>query len=67
MQELVGVFRKQWEVFVDKIDAMGKTLNTLGNHFEELKGTRIRALERPMEKIENLELGDPKEFKEIEA
>ena len=66
MQELVGVFRKQWERFIDKVDAMGKTLNSLGNHYEELKGTRIRALEKPMEKIESLELGEGKEIKEIE-
>ena len=36
MQELVGVFRKQWERFIDKVDAMGKTLNTLGGHYEDL-------------------------------
>ena len=65
MQELVGVFRKQWEKFTEKVDAMGKTLNSLGNHYEELKGTRIRALEKPMEKIESLELGEAKEEKEI--
>ena len=65
MQELVGVFRKQWEKFTEKVDAMGKTLNSLGNHYEELKGTRIRALEKPMEKIESLELGEAKEETEI--
>ncbi len=65
MQELVGVFRKQWEKFTEKVDAMGKTLNSLGNHYEELKGTRIRALEKPMEKIESLELGEAKEQAEI--
>ena len=65
MQELVGVFRKQWEKFTEKVDAMGKTLNSLGNHYEELKGTRIRALEKPMEKIESLELGEAREQTEI--
>ena len=66
MQKLVGVFRKQWEKFTEKVDAMGKTLNSLGNHYEELKGTRIRALEKPMEKIESLELGEAKEKMEID-
>ncbi|MBL51573.1 MAG: recombinase RmuC [Candidatus Marinimicrobia bacterium] len=65
MQELVGIFRKQWDNFIVKIDAMGKTLNSLGNHYEELSGTRRRALEKPMEKIEELELGT-KEVKSIE-
>lgn len=66
MQELVGVFRKQWVNFIDKIDAMGKTLNSLGKHYEDLSGTRRRALEKPMDKIEELELGT-EEMKEIEA
>ena len=65
MQKLVGSFRKQWDKFVEKVDAMGKTLNTLGNHYEELQGVRIRELEKPMEKIEDLELGDLKEIKEV--
>ena len=42
-----------------------KTLNALGNHYEELQGVRIRELEKPMEKIEDLELGDLKEIKEV--
>ena len=66
MQELVGVFRKQWEQFTEKIHAMGKSISALINHYDELKGTRIRALEKPMEKIESLELGEGKEIKEIE-
>jgi len=66
MQELVGVFRKQWTNFIDKIDAMGKTLNSLGNHFEDLSGPRRRALEKPMEKIEELELGN-QEKKELDS
>ena len=65
MQKLVGAFRKQWDKFVEKVDAMGKTLNALGNHYEELQGVRIRELEKPMEKIEDLELGDLKEIKEV--
>ena len=66
MQELVGIFRKQWTNFIEKIDAMGKTLNSLGNHYEDLSGPRRRALEKPMEKIEELELGT-KEVKEINS
>lgn len=57
MQELVGMFRKQWENFIGKIDTMGKTLASLSNHYDELKGPRLRALEKPMEKIGDLELG----------
>ena len=45
MQELVGVFRKQWEQFTEKINAMGKSIGALTNHYDELKGPRFRALE----------------------
>lgn len=57
MQELVGVFRKQWDKFTEKVEAMGKTLISLGNHYDELNGTRRRALEKPMDKIQDLQLG----------
>ena len=65
MQELVGGFRKQWENFIGKIDTMGKTLLSLSNHYEELKGPRLRALEKPMDKIGELQLGGD-ETKELE-
>ena len=57
MQELVGVFRKQWEQFKSKINAMSKSLGALINHYEDLKGPRLRELEKPMEKISELQLG----------
>ena len=57
MQELVGIFRKQWEQFKSKIDAMSKSLGALTNHYEDLKGPRLRELEKPMEKISELQLG----------
>ena len=58
VQELVGVFRKQWDNFIAKIDSIGKTLTSLTNHYEDLKGPRLRAVEKPMEKIEDLQLGN---------
>ena len=57
MQKFVGVFRIQWEKFIGKLDSMEKTINALNNHYDELKGPRIRALEKPMDKINKLELG----------
>ncbi|GIS54569.1 hypothetical protein Ct9H90mP29_16110 [bacterium] len=44
MQELVGVFRKQWERFIDKVEAMGKTLNTLGGHYEGFKWNKEKSI-----------------------
>ena len=57
MQELVGVFRKQWRQFKLKIDSMSKSLGALTNHYEDLRGPRLRELEKPMEKISELQLG----------
>ena len=65
MQKLVGVFKEQWEKFIDKLDGLGKTLGTVSSHYEELTGTRRRALEKPMDKIEELQLGQGDEPKEL--
>ncbi|MBT5114764.1 MAG: hypothetical protein HOM27_01685, partial [Candidatus Marinimicrobia bacterium] len=46
--------------------SMGKALASLTTHYDNLTGTRLRALEKPMQKIKELELGDHKEIKEIE-
>ena len=57
MQELVGVFKKQWDMFTGKVESMGKSLNAFSNHYEDLRGPRLRELEKPMEKISELQLG----------
>ena len=64
MQKLIGVFAKQWQLFVDKMDTMGKSLGTVQKHFEDLVTTRSRQLEKPMEKIGELQLNQTKEIEE---
>ena len=64
MQELVGVFRKQWEEFNGQMTKFENTLGTLNSHYDKLKTTRKNQLEKPMEKIESLELSDLKKIKE---
>ena len=64
MQKLIGLFAKQWQLFVDKMDTMGKSLGTVQKHFEDLVTTRSRQLEKPMEKIEELQLNQTKEIEE---
>ena len=66
MQELVGVFRKQWDQFTGKIDSLGKSLTALSNHYDDLKGTRLRALEKPMDKIADLQLGQDDVTQELD-
>ena len=65
VQAQVGVFAKQWIKFIEKLDALGKTLGTVSTHYDELRGTRLRALEKPMDKIKDMQLGG-NEVKEIE-
>jgi len=64
MQKLIGSFAKQWKLFVDKMDAMGNSLKTVQKHYDNLLTTRSRQLEKPMEKINELQLDHPKEIEE---
>ncbi|MCK4904612.1 MAG: DNA recombination protein RmuC, partial [Candidatus Marinimicrobia bacterium] len=64
IQKLIGKFSKQWQMFVSKMDTMGKSLGTVQKHFEDLVTTRSRQLEKPMEKIGELQLNQPKEIEE---
>jgi DNA recombination protein RmuC len=66
VQKLVITFREQWDKFIDKLDALGKTLGTASNHYEDLAGTRRRALEKPMDKITELQMGQSEDIKQIE-
>ncbi len=56
LQILVQDFSKQWEVYGEKVESMGKSLTAANNHFDQLKSTRATALERPMRKIMDLNL-----------
>ncbi|HEX6310479.1 MAG TPA: DNA recombination protein RmuC [Acidimicrobiia bacterium] len=51
---LLGTFKKQWGMFVDKMDKLDRSLCTVRRDYDELVGTRRRALERPLDKIEAL-------------
>ncbi len=64
MQKLIGVFAKQWQLFISKMDGLGDTLGTLQKKYEELHTTRVRQLEKPMEKIGELQLNQSKEIEE---
>ncbi len=50
----LGEFKKQWRKFTDKIDKLGKSLQTVQNHYDELSETRSNQLEKPLGKIEEL-------------
>jgi len=65
MQKYIQTFKAQWTKFVDKMDGLGKSLNTVQNHFDELSSTRVKQLEKPMDKILDLNLDQTTENEEI--
>jgi len=56
---LLATFDKQWRMFVDKMDKLDRSLVTARKDFDDLVGTRRRALERPLEKIQALREQQP--------
>ncbi|RMF07537.1 MAG: DNA recombination protein RmuC [Candidatus Neomarinimicrobiota bacterium] len=65
IQNLVHLFKSQWDRFVDKMDKLGHSLGTAQRHYDELRSTRTRQLEKPVEKILELDLKD--EQQQLEA
>lgn len=51
---LFGAFNEQWIKFKESMDKMGKKIEEVHSEFEKLATTRYRALERPLDKIEDL-------------
>ncbi len=51
---LFGVFKKQWDEFLKKLDVLGKRIEDTQKEYESLATTRRRQLERPLNKIDNL-------------
>lgn len=51
---LLGSFRKQWGMFIDKFDSLGKKIGQVQNDYDTLTGTRRRMLERQLDKIDDL-------------
>jgi len=51
---LLDVIKKQWNMFVDKMDSLGKRIDAARRDYDELVTTRQRMLDRPFNKIESL-------------
>ncbi|MGE4266385.1 MAG: DNA recombination protein RmuC [Deferribacterales bacterium] len=54
MLKLFSEFYKQWRMFTDKFDTLGKRIDDVKKEFEALTTTRTKQLERPLEKIDTL-------------
>lgn len=57
-------FRKQWSMYIDKFNKLENQFDTVGKTFNELKGIRIRQLEKQLDKVE--ELNNRENIKELE-
>jgi len=51
---LFGIFKKQWGMFTEALEKLGRRIQTAQTDYENLMTTRHRGLERPLNKIENL-------------
>jgi DNA recombination protein RmuC len=50
--DVLAGFRKQWDQFTDKLDTLGKQLQTVHNTYEQVNGPRRRQLERQLDHVE---------------
>ena len=51
---LVGALRTQFDKYTEAVDKLGKRLESVQSAFDDLNGTRRRALERPLAKADEL-------------
>ncbi len=51
---LLGRIRKQWDMFIKSHDILGKRIQSVQEAFDKVLGTRRKALERPMNQIEDI-------------
>ena len=51
---LLGEFSKQWGLYKEKFEAMGKRLDDARKEYDTLVTTRSNMLERPLKKIDDL-------------
>ena len=51
---LMGAFNEQWQRYQQSVVTLGNRLDSTQKAFDQVRGTRKRALERPLDKIEEL-------------
>jgi len=50
----LAIFDQQWQNFVGQMDTVSKRIDSAQNAFQSLSGTRRRALERPLGRIQDI-------------
>lgn len=51
---LLGLFNQQWRRFNQALDKLGRSVGSMTQAYESLAGTRRKALQRPLDRIEAL-------------
>ena len=51
---VLGTFLQEWDRFTDSLDKLGRAVDTIERAYGEVAGTRRRALERPLGRIDEL-------------
>lgn len=51
---LLGKFKKQWGLFLDRLEAVGKKIDAAQKEFDELGSTRKKQLERVVDRIDEI-------------
>ena len=54
---LLNAFRLQWDKYVEVMDKMGRSLDTAKKDYDTMVGSRIKQLEKPLRKIEEITSG----------
>ncbi|MGH9138811.1 MAG: DNA recombination protein RmuC [Acidimicrobiales bacterium] len=52
--DVLGGFSHQWDQFTDKLDALGRNLQTVQNSYDALNGPRRRQLERQLDRVDDI-------------
>ena len=67
INSLMGSFNKQWGSFTGQMDTLGKRICSVQEQFNRLSETRRRALERPLNAIEQLRIQGRLPIAEMES
>ena len=57
VMNLLNTFRLQWDKYVEVMDKMGRSLETVQKDYHSMVGTRKNQLEKPLSKIEEITTG----------
>jgi DNA recombination protein RmuC len=64
---VLGTFTQEWDRFCDALDKLGRTVDAVERAYGDLAGTRRRALERPLTRIDELRRlgGEPERLRAV--